>query len=444
MRFSVNKKTRNILLVCCGAAAGILAAAFLVLLIVFGPPEAAEPTLSYTEPTPTAPVTDAPTDAPTDPPPTEKRYTLSFAGDCTLGTHTTMMYYNKNFINLVGTNYDYPFQNVQHLFATDDCTFVNLESVFADSGTPADKKFTFRAPVHVAQVLTYGSVEAVSIANNHSYDFGEAGYQSTKATLDNLGVHYAEQRSTTVFTTESGLTIGFYALYACNINPQIDEMKAAVEQMLDQGAEIIVASVHWGEENWYSTTAKQRRIAHDLIDAGVDIVWGHHPHVLQKIEEYKDGYIYYSLGNFSFGGNHNPGDKDSAVLQMEIIRSPEGKISLGELTIVPCRLSRTTSYNDFVPTPYAEGSADYSRTMSKLQGTYTKPTPAPTTPPTQAPTEPPTEPPTEAPTEPEVTEPETEPEVTEPETEPETEPVTEPVTEPETEPPTEGETLPEG
>ena len=421
--FSVNKKTRNIILISCATAAVVLLGTLTAMALIFGRPEP-EATLGGT----TAPMTDAPTEAPTpapteeptDPPtepPKEERYTLSFVGDCTLGTHKTMMTYKRSFVKLVGENYSYPFQNVLSYFSADDCTFANLEGVFADSGTPADKKFTFRGPTAFGNILTEGSIEAVSIANNHSYDFGDEGYASTKQVLDEKGVHYAEQRSTTVFTTESGLTIGFYALYACNYDPKPAEIKEAVEKMRAEGAEIIIASIHWGEEGWYSITNRQKRNGHDLIDNGVDIVWGHHPHVLQKVEQYNGGYIYYSLGNFSFGGNHNPGDKDTAILQQEIIRTVDGEIKLGELKAIPCRLSSKTSYNDFIPTPYEEGTKEYNRAMSKLEGTYkgsssssssnketepatTAPTEAPTDAPTDAPTGAPSVPTTSAPTEP--------------------------------------------
>ena len=134
---------------------------------------------------------------------------------------------------------------------------------------------------------------------------------------------------------------------------------------------MLFRSAHWGTEGAYHPTDKQENAAHTLIDAGVDIVWGHHPHVLQKIEQYNGGIIYYSLGNFSFGGNHNPKDKDTAVLQQEIIVAPDGTVSLGELTIIPCAVSTKKDSNDFQPTPVEEGSAQYDRILSKLDDTFT-------------------------------------------------------------------------
>lgn len=302
--------------------------------------------------------------------PSEQRYTLTFVGDCTLGTQPSWMDYSRCFLKLIGDNYDLPFQHVRSIFENDDCTFANLESVFANSGVPADKLFTFRGPTSYINILTGSSVDAVNLANNHTHDFGQAGYDSTIQALKDGGVKYVESNSTTLFTTESGLTIGLYGIFYT-----LDEadMRADVAKLRADGADIVVAAAHWGVEGAYHPTDEQTGWAHALIDAGVDIVWGHHPHVLQKIEEYNGGIIYYSLGNFSFGGNHNPRDKDTAILQQEIIRSPEGTISLGELTIIPCSLTSQKDYNDFQPIPLEAGDERWDRVLSKLDDTFTGP-----------------------------------------------------------------------
>ena len=322
----------------------------------------------------TDPVTTEPTQpSETEPLPTEPQpesFTLTFVGDCTLGSMPSWMGYASSFVQVVGENYELPFRYVKGFFESDDCTFVNLESVLADSGTPADKQFTFRGPTRFVNILTCGSVEMVTLSNNHTYDFGTEGYQTTKDTLDSAGVSYVEKNSSTLITTESGLTIGVYGLYF-NLNES--DMREEIAYLRENGAQIIVAAIHWGSEGVYYANSGQISIAHKLIDAGVDIVWGHHPHVLQKIEEYNSGIIYYSLGNFSFGGNHNPSDKDTAVLQQQIIREPDGTVHLGELTIIPCCLSSVTNKNDFQPTPCDVGSQRYESVLSKLLGTYDGP-----------------------------------------------------------------------
>ena len=325
------------------------------------------------ETTPTTTVADTTAVETTEPPvttpaetepPEDKVYTLTFVGDCTLGTAPSKMSYSKCFINLVkNNNYEYPFASVSEYFRNDDCTFINLESVLANSGTPEKKKFTFRGPVDFVNIMTCSSVEVANLANNHTYDFGAPGYKSTIDTLQANNVTYIEKNGYALYTTESGLTIGMYGI---NFDLDENDMKKDIALLKDAGAEIIVAAVHWGIEKSYTQNAEQISIGHKLIDAGVDIVWGHHPHVLQPVEEYNGGIIYYSTANFSFGGNHNPPDKDTAVFRQTVIETPEGEFKLGELTVIPCRVSSKTSYNDFQPTPYTVDSEAYKRTMNKI------------------------------------------------------------------------------
>lgn len=333
------------------------------------PAEHTEPSAATT--VPTQPTEPEPTQ-PTEPQPQPQHFTLTFAGDCTLGTEEGWWNDKWNFIFTVGQDYDYPFRNVAEFFRGDDCTFVNLESVLAEAGVgkAQDKRFRFRGPVTYTQILIGSSVEAVSLANNHSFDYGQPGYDSTKAALEGAGVAYAETDSSVLITTERGLTVGMYAI---NFFMNLEDMKREIAEMRSNGAEIIVLSIHCGDEGVYTPTDKQVSYAHQAIDAGVDIVWGHHPHVLQRIEEYNGGIIFYSLGNFSFGGNHNPRDKDTAVVQQEIIRDTDGTVRLGTLTVIPCRISSVSDRNDFQPTPYEAGSEEYERTLRKLNRTFSGP-----------------------------------------------------------------------
>lgn len=328
------------------------------------------PTTQETE-APTAETTTAPTETePAETEPREQRYVLTFVGDCTLGSEPGSFASQYSFVGTIGENYDYPFQNVVQYFENDDFTMINLECVFADSGAAADKRFTFRGPTAYTEILTGASVEAVTLANNHTLDFGTAGYNTTKEVLEQAGVDYVEQDKTCLITTESGLVIG---LYADAFQFNYAEINSNVAKLREQGAEIVICAFHWGTEGSYRATSAQQSFAKAAIDAGADIVYGHHPHVLQKIEEYNGGIIYYSLGNFSFGGNNYPKDLDSAVLQQEVIRDVDGTVRLGELTIIPVSCSSMEVQNNFQPTPYPEGSAEYDRVLSKLDGTFSGP-----------------------------------------------------------------------
>ena len=352
--------------------------------------------------------TAAPTETePVETGPEEVRYTLTFAGDCTLASDPGNYGSVHGFIQTVGTDYGYPFRNVLSYFEEDDFTIINLESVLADSGAASSKLFTFRGPTAYTQIMTGSSVEAVTLANNHTEDYGKAGYESTTKALSDAGVWFVEEDKTTLVTTESGLTIG---LYADSFYFNVNDIQKNVKALRDQGAEIIICAFHWGTEGSYRPTADQKKFAHAAIDAGADVVYGHHPHVLQPMEEYNGGHIFYSLGNFSFGGNHFPRDMDSALVQLEVIRDETGKVSLGELNIVPLSISSMQGQNNFQPTPYEEGTAEYDRTLTKLDGTFQgadlvvnydhlKPTEEPTEAPTEAPTTPPAQEGTQPPAE---------------------------------------------
>ena len=297
----------------------------------------------------------------------EERFTLTFLGDCTIGSQPIQLNVMYSILWFIGEDYSYPFKGVIDYIDDDDLTVVNLEGTFCDPMPNSGALFTFRAPKNYVNVLTENSIEVASFANNHTMDYLQKGYDSTLETLEEAGIPYVEKDSSRIVTTESGLTVGFYAL-AFSMDKA--DMKAEIAAMRAEGAEVVVVSAHWGAEGSYRAAQTQIDMAHAAIDAGADIVYGHHPHVLQKIEEYNGGIIYYSLGNFVFGGHHWPQDLDSAVLQQEIIRSPEGEISLGELTIIPVSCSTLPAQNDFQPTPYEEGSEKYDRVISKLDGTF--------------------------------------------------------------------------
>ena len=237
----------------------------------------------------------------------EECFLLTFAGDCTFGTDQPIYGQEGSFVQLVGEDTDYPFRNVERFFLEDDFTMVNLEGVLLDEGYSGKTGFAFRGPTDYVRILSEHGVQAVTIANNHTMDFGIKGYESTKEALTRAEVSFAEEGVPTVFTTDRGLKIGLLAT-SLTVGMQDKYAKELLEKLEDQiallreqGAELIVYALHWGGEGYYHPIADQVTFAHQLIDAGVDILYGTHPHVLQSVEEYHGGIIYYSLGNFSFG-----------------------------------------------------------------------------------------------------------------------------------------------
>lgn len=327
--------------------------------------ESSQPQTEPTETEPAQTETQAPETEPVETEP--ESFRLTFVGDCTLGCRDSHAYIDYGFIKVIGDDYGHPFRNFVDYFENDDFTMVNLEGALCDEGYPVDKTHTFRGPTSYVSILTDNSVEAVTLANNHTLDYGQKGYDTTVATLETAAMPYVERDSSTIVTTESGLTVGIYAA----VYYLFDEADMTAEiAALRKQADVVVFAPHWGVEGTYHPTEQQIKLAYAAIDAGADIVYGSHPHVLQPIEEYNGGIIYYSLGNFSFGGNIYPEDYDTAMIQQEVIREADGSIHLGETLIVPACLSSISGRNNFQPTPYAEGSAEYERVLAKLDGSW--------------------------------------------------------------------------
>jgi poly-gamma-glutamate synthesis protein (capsule biosynthesis protein) len=129
----------------------------------------------------------------------------------------------------------------------------------------------------------------------------------------------------------------------------------------------VIVSFHWGIETAHYPNSTQKTLAHHSIDEGADLVIGHHPHVLQGIESYTGGLIVYSLGNFCFGGNRNPKDKDTMIFTHTFAfdgDTLERRPELESTGVTPCSVSSVTNRNDFRPT-VLEGD-DASRIAERL------------------------------------------------------------------------------
>lgn len=337
------------------ALVGLLVLAALMLLIRFGIID--EEFLS--SPSPNA--TPAPSDA-VQTEPEHERFTISLVGDCTLE--------GNRFQSLCGDDMGYPFENVREYFENDDATIANLECNFSDALLSSGSLFHFKAPTENADMLVSGGIDFVTTANNHIMDYGQRGLDDTLSALDERGIAYGIDGQSVVFTTESGLKLGIYCGYGGFMISET-QIKEAIDKLKADGAEYIICALHWGVEGAYRPNAYQKNLAHAAIDAGADLVYGSHPHVLQPTEEYGGGLILYSLGNFSFGGNSFPRDYDSVIVQLTLCRNADGGVSLEACDYIPCSISGSDENNDFRPTPYKKGSKEFERAMSKLDGSFT-------------------------------------------------------------------------
>lgn len=291
--------------------------------------------------------------------------TISAAGDCSLGNHQKQDY-NSSFVQAYDQAGDpgYFFANVKDIFSEDDFTIVNLEGVFTTSNNAdTSRTYNIKGDPSYAGILTAGDVEAVSMANNHRLDFGTQGTTDTVAALEAEGILYAYDDIVCI-SEVNGIRIGYVSVNEVAWGRGTEALvQEGIDKLKEEGVNLIIACCHWGIEKEYYPEAYQTELGQKCIDMGADLVLGHHPHVLQGIEEYNGKYIVYSLGNFSFGANRNPADKDTMIYQ-QTFTFVDGQLQ-GDLDarIIPCSISSVSSRNDFQPTPLEgeEGAAVIGR-----------------------------------------------------------------------------------
>lgn len=295
----------------------------------------------------------------------EVSITISVVGDCTLGTDE-----NFNYARSLNAYYEkngpaYFLKNVKNIFEADDLTIGNLEGTFTDLKTRADKTYAFKGPAEFVKILTTSSVEAVTLANNHSRDYGAQSLTDTRNTLDSAGVIHFGYDVTKVVEVK-GVKVGLVGIYELiDHTGRAQQVKDNIAKVKSEGADIVIVIFHWGIERDAAPNSHQTMLGRLAIDEGADLVCGHHPHVLQGIETYKGKNIVYSLGNFCFGGNSNPSDKDTMIFQQTFTVTKEGVKDDNVTNIIPCSLSSEKNRNNYQPTPVTGSEAE--RIMKKIK-----------------------------------------------------------------------------
>ena len=214
-------------------------------------------------------------------------------------------------------------------------------------------------------MLVEGEVQAACLANNHSHDYGTASYTDTIEALEAAGIATFGYDAIAYQEVDDVLValIGTYEL-AQGLAIQT-EMVANIEAAKEAGADLICVYAHWGNEYETTPDTTQIKLGHIAIDAGANLVVGTHPHIIQGYEKYHGGYIVYSLGNFCFGGNSNPSDKDCYIFQQTFTLT-EGELADDDaIAVIPCSVSSVTERNNYQPTP-ATGD-EYDRILEKIQ-----------------------------------------------------------------------------
>lgn len=246
------------------------------------------------------------------------------------------------------SGYDHPFATLKEILKSGDLVIGNLEAPLTEGGREFhDKKFRFKVPVSAAYALKKSGFTHFSLANNHIMDFGKEGLFSTLKALDSSGILHAGAGAdlagarTVVMYEVKGVRTAFlsYSLtypdeffandqragtapgYAALFERDIRDAK--------RSADCVIVSFHWGGEGVERPRSYQISTARKAIDAGADIVIGHHPHILQGVEYYGKGVIFYSLGNFAFGSL----SRTSASSMIAVVRFDGGVKSIKAVPI---------------------------------------------------------------------------------------------------------------
>ena len=247
--------------------------------------------------------------------------------------------------------------DTEHLLRDADVTFGNLEGTILDEGGTAkrcknpDVCYVFRSPKTYVDHFKNAGFDVVSIANNHSGDFGPVGRKKTKEVLRNAGIRYAGLAGTDETTSweQDGIRYGFAAFAPNSGTVDVRNLTRAkqITEKLTAENDIVIISFHGGAEG-----AKNQRVtrntetyygenrgnvyafAHAVIDAGADVVLGHGPHVTRAAEIYKDRFIIYSLGNFCTYGRFNLRGAAGIAPVLKLYLAADGEFVYGEATSI--------------------------------------------------------------------------------------------------------------
>ena len=282
--------------------------------------------------------------------------TITFVGDIVLGQD--YRFHGKTFdwqwSQLNGYSKEkaryYFSDDVRRILKNDYLTIANFEgTTFYDDIKPnLDKRFVFYGKPEYIDILTENGIDVVNLANNHApYDYGNDGFKKTKETLSKKGLEvyayndiYGYNRREHGYSDAAGFCVcGLEAFHSFSV------IKANIDKNIKKLRDVckyVIYTFHWGTERQYQHNAFQEKVAHYAIDNGADLVVGHHPHVVQDIEDYKGKKIVYSLGNFIFGGNRNPSDKEAIMFQVKFFNK-----DFAEYKVIPIKISSLDYRNDY-------------------------------------------------------------------------------------------------
>lgn len=337
----------------------------LALARVDGSPTAADDAAGPTNPTSTStstPTTTAPTSRPTSTEPPRRRLVIHGVGDTN---------FDPGYIpNLATFGYDYAFDGLGRLFEFDDLTVVNLECAPSELGQRVPKTFNFRCDPASLPVAAANGVEAANLANNHVLDYGVEAMLDGRANVEAAGIAAVGIGSdVTEATTPAILDIGGWSVAVLGMGgvvpaawwlatddrpgmasgDDIDQMVAAVAAA-DADADLVIVSIHWGQELVTEPDAGDRARAEAMIAAGADVIFGHHSHRLGPVEEVDGRPVFWTLGNFVWPRLSDAGATTGVA---RAVIEPDGTI---ESCIIPAFIANSGQPRLTGPPPCGPGA----------------------------------------------------------------------------------------
>ena len=277
---------------------------------------------------------------------------ISFLGDCSIGDALQSVSTGSSYHTVVDKNgYAWPFSEVQQYIGTDDMTVANLEIVITTQTKHKNIVFPLRADPDHVNILLEGSIDVVNTANNHCWDFYRTGYADTLEALDNAGVDhfgsvYYKRKDgfdDVVVKDVNGIRIGLFGF----TYPADYDLKHAEELVKklreEEHCDYIIASMHWGRETYLTPTKGNASFGRKVLDFGADMIYGHHPHVIQPIAFYNNKPILFSTGNCTFGTLSSNMDQHAGIFQLTLERTENGTVPR-KLEVIPCKYYKTGDY----------------------------------------------------------------------------------------------------
>ncbi len=233
----------------------------------------------------------------------------------------------------------YTFRRIAEVTRAADFTFGNLENPISDRGTLSTAGYAFRAEPDAVRGLAFAGFDALSVANNHIFDYGREAYEDTVARLRANGIEPIAGEPHGFTLGDTRVTLLAYTTLLGSFDEQ--EVIRAIQSFHTSNIQhptsnFVIVSLHWGEEYAPQPSGAQRELARRLVDAGADLIVGHHPHVAQEVERYKDGYIAYSLGNFVFDQNFS--EKTMRGLMLKVVITDDKIVRVEK---VPIKINAT-------------------------------------------------------------------------------------------------------